>query len=126
VSSAFCVLTFFVAIAKGGKLSKLNKFDAAALVIGVIAAFTWFFLKSAAYANLILQAGVLLGFVPTWRTAKSERPLPWFIWTAAYVLGVIVVAMRWTGHWGELVYPGMCIFAHLEVGIIAARAQRVA
>lgn len=126
VSSAFCVLTFFVAIMKGGKLSKLNKLDTAALILGAIATLTWFFLKSATYANLIIQAAVLIGFIPTWRTAKSERPLPWFVWTAVYVLGVIVVAMRWTGHWQDLVYPVMCLFAHLAVGIIAMRVRETA
>jgi hypothetical protein len=124
VSSAFCVLTFVVAVAKGGRISKLSKFDAAALAIGTIATLTWFFLKSATYANLILQAAVIIGFVPTWRTAKAERPLPWFIWTSAYVLGVTVVVVRWTGHWQDLAYPGLCVFGHLGVALLAERAHQ--
>jgi hypothetical protein len=124
VSSAFCILTFVVAFLKGGKLSKLNKFDTAALALGTMATLTWYFLQSATYANLIIQAAVLIGFVPTWRTAKTERRLPWFIWTTAYVLGVIVVVLRWSGHWQDLVYPVMCMFAHLVVGLLAKPAPQ--
>jgi len=119
VSSAFCILTFVVAIAKGGKFSKLDQFDKSALALGAIAALTWFFLKSATYANLIVQAAVLIGFVPTWRAAEKERALPWFIWTSAYVLGTILVVLRWTGQWQDLVYPVGLFFAHLAVALMA-------
>jgi hypothetical protein len=123
VSSAFCILTFVVAIAKGGRFSKLDSFDKSALVLGMAAIVAWYILKSATYANLIVQGCVIIGFVPTWRNAYKERSLAWFIWTSAYVLGIILVAMRWTGQWENLVYPGICIFAHLAVGIIAARVE---
>lgn len=123
VSSMFCILTFVVAIAKGGRFSKLDVFDKSALVLGMIAILSWYILKSATYANLIVQGGVIIGFVPTWRNAHKERPLAWFIWTSAYALGTILIAMRWTGQWENLAYPVICFFAHLAVGIIAARVE---
>lgn len=123
VSSIFCILTFIVAIAKGGRFSKLDGFDRSALVLGIAAMIAWRVLNSAAYANLIVQAGVVIGFVPTWRNAHKERPAAWFIWTSAYALGIILIAMRWTGQWENLVYPGLCFFAHLAVGIVAARTE---
>jgi hypothetical protein len=123
VSSFFCILTFIVAVIKGGRLSKLSKEDTAALVIGMIATFMWYFLKSATYANLIIQVAVIIGFIPTLRTAKAERPLAWFIWTSAYTLGVSVVILRWNNHWQDLVYPVMCVFAHLAVALISQHAK---
>ena len=65
-SSLACILTFLFSLYKG-KLSKLDLFDCSALVIGIISGFAWWYFSSATYANLILQAAILISFVPTYR-----------------------------------------------------------
>jgi len=127
VSSAAVFVTFLVALFLG-KFSKLDSYDLAALVVGCVSGFAWWYYQSAAYANLILQLSILISFIPTykgvWRDSKKEKSLPWFIWTSAYVLSLIVIYMRWEGQWEELAYPVNCFFLHVGVGFLAGRIMR--
>ena len=124
-SSAAGIATFFVAVFKG-KMSKIDPFDAGALVIGLLAGGAWWLYKSATHANLILQISVLLSFIPTyrwvWKNAEREKGLPWYIWTFAYSLSISVVIMRWNGHWQDLAYPINCFFLHLGVGLLSHKS----
>ena len=128
VSSLMCIVTFLLSLAKG-KLSKLGLFDTAALVFGLAASLAWWQLQSATYANLILQVGICIGFIPTlrsvWKTPSNEQPLPWFLWTGAYALMIVVVYLRWRGQYQELVYPVECLIAHGLVGVLALRKSKL-
>lgn len=125
-SSLACVATFVVALFKG-KLSRLNIYDSAALFIGLVAAGAWWYFNSATSANLIMQVAVLISFVPTyrgvWQDPKTEKALPWFIWSSAYILSIAVVVMRWQGQYQDLVYPVNCLILHAVVGVLARRRK---
>jgi hypothetical protein len=126
-SSLACILTFLFSLYKG-KLSKLDLWDGLALGIGVVSGLVWWYYKSATYANLILQASVAISFVPTyrgvWKNPKKEKALPWYIWSFAYVLSIVVIAMRWKGQYQDLVYPVNCLILHAVVGVLTKRRLR--
>lgn len=118
VNSFLCIATFVV-VALRSELMAVDRADKIALGLGILAAGTWLIFSSAAYANLIIQAAIAIGFVPTWRGiwrgTVHERSLPWWLWSFAYVLALIVVIMRWKGDWVPLVYPINCIWLHASV-----------
>lgn len=122
-----CVGTLIFALRRG-KLARPGKADSVVLAIGLLSALVWFAYRDATSANLILQAGFVLSFVPTlrdvWQRPDRESPLPWFMWGAAYLLLIAVVALRWSGRWPDLVYPVNSFFWHALVGVIAWRGRR--
>lgn len=121
-SSLACILTFFFALIKG-KFSKIDGYDAGALLIGVGAGLIWWFYKSALYGNIILQFSVLISFIPTykdvWRNSSAEKAPPWYIWTSGYAFSISVVIMRWEDQWQDLVYPINCLFLHLGIALLS-------
>jgi hypothetical protein len=123
-SSVACVLTFLFAIYKG-KLSKVDPWDGLALGIGIVAGLVWWYYKSATYANLILQISIAVSFVPTyrgvWKDPRKEKALPWYIWSSAYVLSVIVIILRWQNQYQDLAYPINCLVLHAVVGLMTNR-----
>ena len=123
-SSIACILTFCFSLWRG-KFSRVDMWDRLALGIGIISGLVWFCFKSATYANLILQASVMVSFVPTyrgvWSDPSKERPLPWYMWTVAYCLGIAVVILRWKGQYQDLVYPINCLVLHAVVGILSRK-----
>lgn len=125
---ALMVITTFLLILFRGKFSKLNKFDNLALVAGLISVLVWWQFNSAVYANLILQIAILIGFVPTYlgvlRNPKNEKPLPWLIWSAVYVLGTIIVLLRWNGQYIDIIYPLVTgLMAHSGVALLSLRKK---
>lgn len=123
-SSLACIITFFFALKKG-KLSKLDKMEKALLGLGLLSAVVWYYFHSATKANLILQVCILISFVATfrsvWKKPKSEKALPWFIWSSAYILSIIVVLSRWQNQWIDLAYPINCLILHAMVGVLTFR-----
>jgi len=128
VSSLLCVATFFVAVL-GGEFSRIGKYDLLALVFGLIAALTWWWFRSATYANLLLQISIGIGFVPTcrsvWRLPETEVPLPWLMWATAYSIGTSVVLSRWRGQWQDLAYYVGCMAMHFVVWMLAIQQPRI-
>ena len=123
-SSLACILTFLFALYKG-KLSKIDLWDGIALFIGIASIIVWWYLKSATYANLILQASIAVSFVPTyrgvWLNPLKERSFPWYIWSFAYSLNIIVIVLRWRDQYQDLVYPINCLILHALVGVLTKR-----
>ena len=122
ISTASCMVTAFAFFYKGS-LSKLDFLDNIALVIGLIAAFVWFRYQSAEYSNLIIQPSIVISFIPTYRGVikgnTEKNSLPWIIWSAAYVVQIILVFLTWDGNSLRFVYPINCLILHLGVGIVA-------
>lgn len=57
----------------------------------------------------------------TWREPSHERPLAWFIWSAAY--GMLALAVMLEGlSWHYLVYPTLCQALHVVIGVFAMEA----
>src|SRR5690349_18478980 len=61
---ALCVTTFILALSCG-KFRKLDLPDWIALVLALNAVVVWE-LSTAAYANMIAQPAIAIGFIPTW------------------------------------------------------------
>lgn len=124
-SSLACVLTFLFSLHKG-KLSQIDAWDRIALVIGVVSGLIWWWYHSATYANLVLQLSIAISFVPTyrgvWKNPAVERAFPWCLWSSAYALSVVVIALRWEGQYQDLVYPINGLLLHAVVGLLTKRA----
>nr|ALV85544.1 hypothetical protein [uncultured bacterium pA1] len=125
-----CTITLAYALARG-KASPIAAWDGAALAAGLAAAAAWWIWRSAASANLILQAGFVVSMVPTYRAIfkdpRTEKPLPWLMWGSAYAVTLAVVLLRWRGHAADLAYPGINLVTHSGVGwcvILLSRARR--
>ena len=124
VSSLLCLLTFVLALVRG-EWKRVGMFDVIALCLCIVAGIGWWQSKSAMYGNIILQAGIIIGFIPTmksvWQDPRSEKsPLPWFVWTGAYLLDCVVVVLRWKQP-SDLIYPGGCLIASALVGFLTLR-----
>lgn len=123
------VATFLFSLYKG-KLSKLDRLDTFALGIGIVSGLAWWYYKSATFANLILQVSIVISFVPTYRGVlkdpRKERALPWYLWSTAYLVGMIVVFLRWQNQYEDLVYPFLCFLLHAPVGLLTYREKREA
>lgn len=125
IGSIMCILTFIVTLYQG-EWKAFERSDIFVLVIGVTASFLWWGLKSPTVANLMLQVGLSIGFIPTirsvWYQPANEHALCWFMWTLSFVLQATVVIMRWKGKKADLVYSVNCTWLHLLVGLLALRA----
>lgn len=126
ISSLMCVATFLASLFKG-RFVRIDRYDLAALALGFLAALAWWQFKSAAFANLIAQACIAIGFVPTfrsvWESPKNEKPSAWFLWSFAYVIGTAVVLMRWNNQYQDIIYYVDCVILHFIVAIMALRKE---
>ncbi len=120
--AASCTVIFLFSLCKG-RFSPVRGFDLITVAVGIISGAAWIAFQSATFANLLLQAGFLLSMVPTYRKVlrdgASEPPLPWFLWSLAYVISTSVVIIRWNGNFPDLAYPVLCMLSHGGVGAIA-------
>ena len=124
---ACTIITLF--ILSKGYYSKLNILENLVIIFSVGSIFIWFFLRSAAYANLLLQPGYVLAFVPTYinayKSPLTERALPWFLWAFSFVLSIIVIILRWGGAWQDLFNPSIALLLHAGVGLLALRSIKL-
>lgn len=123
-STSACIVVFIASLFKG-RLSRLNLGDYVNLVLGFISLFVWWAYRSATYANLLLQVCIFISFVPTykgvWQDSSNEKSLPWFVWSSAYILNIIIIFLRWKGQYQDFVYPVNCFLLHFGVGILSLR-----
>lgn len=93
--------------------------DASASVIGLMT-------MSALVANISYQVGTVASFIPILRATDKdptrERFLPWLLWSTAYGLQVILVAIRWE-KWGDLVYPVVGFILSVIMAVITNRRR---
>ncbi len=108
-----------------GQAKAIDVYDVILLCIGIVASLLWWKLKSPSIANVMLQVGITIGFIPTfkstWNNPDSEMPLCWFLWTASFAIQTYVVLLRWKGKKQELAYPGNSTWLHLVVAILSLR-----
>ncbi|MHB8831307.1 MAG: hypothetical protein ACYC44_04300 [Patescibacteria group bacterium] len=126
-SSTACVITFGVALAKG-KFKKPDWTDRTIQVLGICSCLIWWGFKTATIANLILQICVILSFIPTfsgvWKNPRIERAPPWFIWSSAYILSIVLVFLRWRHQPQDLAYPINGLVLHAMVGALTYRTAK--
>jgi hypothetical protein len=123
-NSAATIITLGIIVWKG-RFSPLTRFDRNAAIVAVASGLLWLITKSPAWSNFALQFAIALGCVPTYRTVWAnpfaERPGPWLLWGISFILGIAVVALRWTGSPLELAYPVSGALLYGAVGILALR-----
>jgi hypothetical protein len=122
ISNIFlCLGTFVVVLVVSGN-KNVHPMDLLALAIGIVAAVVWWVYKSAVSANLLVQLAIIAGFIPTWRLVWKdylhEKPGAWWIWSASYLIGLIVALMRGKG-WADQVYYANCTILHASVPLLA-------
>ena len=96
--------------------------DAGALVLFVYSG-------AAGWANFLAVATTAFTFIPMWKTTyrrlDNERPLPWFIWSCAYLcMFVAVVAEGPKETFFEVFYPVFYFILHLPVGLLCFEGVR--
>lgn len=121
-STIACIWVFIKAVSKN-VFVKFDLWDKAVFWTGIIALGFWWHYRSATYGNLLLQISIAVSFIPTYRgiiqNPKTEkRVLPWFVWSFAYLLNLIVIFFRWRGQYQDLVYPINCLVLHFAVGVL--------
>lgn len=126
-SSAACLVIVAVALRRKN-LDKPRLWEMIVMMAAIDIAVLYGVFNSAVYANLLIQTCVTISFIPTfagvWKDPHSERPLPWFIWSAAYILTLAVVILRWHRQPGDLIYPINCLVLHAMVGVFTYRNTR--
>jgi len=126
IASTLALYLVFSASLFKGKFSRLDSSDEIALIIGVFSLFIWWAYRSAVYANLLLQICIIISFIPTyrgiWKDPNKEKAWPWFVWSLAYIIQIIIVFLEWKA-WYQLVYPINCLVLHLIVGLLSERIR---
>ena len=122
--TAVNVLTLGVILRKG-TFQHIGRPDAAALAISAAAVLLWK-LTNSSLANMMVQIAIIVGTVPTIlgvvRDPLVERPLPWLLWSASFVLAIIVVTMRHTS-WVAYASPVIQLLMYVGIGLLASRMQ---
>ena len=128
LTGALTTMTIFLLSLGRGKFSPLTRIDCCTLGIGIMAMAAWQALDSPMMANLISMATSIISFLPTykgvWQGTNRERPLPWFIWTTGVAVSLVVVLLRWRGHYEDLVWGMVFLLLNGGVGILALWKNR--
>ncbi|MFA6099650.1 MAG: hypothetical protein WC750_02075 [Patescibacteria group bacterium] len=126
-SSAACLVIVAVALRRKN-LKKPRLWEMIVMMAAIDIAVLYGVFNSAVYANLLIQTCVAISFIPTfagvWKDSNSERPLPWFIWSTAYILALAVVILRWRRQPGDLIYPINCLVLHAVVGALTFKKNQ--
>ncbi len=56
-----------------------------------------------------------------WKNPTVEKALPWCLWATGYGMTTLVVVLRWTGQYQDLVYPVAGICLHATVALMTRR-----
>lgn len=114
-----CLLVWF-----HGGTSDFNRQNWKIIAVSVMAILVWWLTHDATWSNLLLLATIAYSMVPmfknVWINPKSERPLPWFMFSFSYAVQIVVVVLRYTQP-QDLAAPIGGMLLHLAVGIIALR-----
>jgi hypothetical protein len=126
--SAGCVAVWGLALSMG-KFAPLDAMAWTVLILCLAACLVWWMTRNAVYANLVVGGTLFLSFIPTivsvWQNGKIEHSLPWYLWTAAFLITSINVFRRtdrtqprW---WFLMVVPIFGTILHGAVALSAAR-----
>ena len=126
--AAGCLVVWAFALG-AGKFAPLNALAWIVLILCLAACAVWYFTKNAIYANLVVSGIFLVSSIPTiagvWRNSSIERPFPWYLWTAGFVITSINVLWRTdrtkSRWWFLMVTPILCVAIHGAVALGAAR-----
>jgi hypothetical protein len=115
-------IILFALCLKMGHFSKISRSEWFLVVMDCFAIFLWWRYDSAVYANLFLVFIAIISFIPiiihVWKDPMVEDATPWYLWTVAYFILIIVVLIRWE-KWEDLVYPTVFVFLHIVIAILS-------
>lgn len=122
-----CIVTFMCLLVRG-HFRMPDKTDWRLISFDTLISIVWWQnLVSAIAANIMLQVTTLMSAVPMIRGIISgkeeENPIPWAIWSTAYMLQTGSVILR-LDHWSELAYPVSNAISHLAILYAAVQMQR--
>ena len=118
--SVSCIIFFAFSLFIGG-FEKIKVRDYLLIAVDITIVVFWYQFQSATFANIAFQISTFLSFIPMWRDMKSgedkEQPLPWLLWTTAYALEAVVIAVgfdhtAWIDSVKEAFYPVVCFICH--------------
>ena len=107
VSAGALVLVFLYSLFCG-KFTKMRGVDTVCLVLAILVGIVWK-ITNGVVANLLLQGVMVLAFVPAaigvYHNKAKEKPMPWALAVASYVLMTATILIGWQGNWEALVHP---------------------
>lgn len=111
-----------------GWFQPIGRPDIAALVISGVAIVAWLVSKSPSLANVMVQAAIIVGTVPTvlgvWHNPTFERSLPWFLWSGSFVFALIVVSLRDVS-WVAYASPTIQFALYVTIGSLTYRKPAI-
>lgn len=124
--SMACIAAFAVMLF-AGQFKPLTKKDVGYLATGMVAGTVWYIFKSAALANFIILFAYGISSWPLieglWRDPTTEDPVPWWLWTAAFVITTIVVILK-HGLSVGVISPSLFLLMHFSVAILTYRKPK--
>lgn len=107
VSAGALVLIFLYSLFCG-KFTKMRGVDIVCLVLAIIVGIVWK-MTNGVVANLLLQGVMVLAFMPAaigiYCNRAKEKPMPWALAVASYLLMTATILIGWQGSWEALVHP---------------------
>ena len=131
-------MSIFIALLclRKGATEPVDKVEAVAFSADVWLTILWFGIAFGYGEITLYSAGFLLAgnvttltaFFPvlrsTWKTPEREQPLPWLVWTSAYIVLAVVTFLADRGqHPALMVYPVLSALLHASVALMALRGK---
>ena len=131
-------MSIFIALLclRKGATEKVDKVEAVAFsadlwLTGLWAAIAFGYGDISPFSAGFLLAGnvtTLTAFFPvlrsTWKTPEREQPLPWLVWTSAYIVLAVVTFLADRGqHPALLVYPVLSAGLHGTIAMLSLRGR---
>ena len=123
-----CVAIFLLSYQRGA-FEKPDQLDIVVIVVDMATIVIWSCCKSGdLIVYVIIQAASAISVIPTcrnaWKDPKSEKLLPWVLWTSSFLVSGVVVLMRWNGA-ADMLYPAVhAAMWFLVTVILVTRTKR--
>jgi hypothetical protein len=122
-STAIVSFIFLVSLIKS-KFSRISHIDIISLVVAVGVGVFWKVSNDAVIANIALQVLFVISFFPTinglLKGVARERPVPWLLGTAAYIVQIVIVLSNPITLWA-VTFPLIQIIGQGTIAFLAYR-----
>jgi hypothetical protein len=99
--------------------------DKAIASVSLIAVMLWIAYNNAEAGNWLNQVAYSIAFIPTYRNVLrnplDEPTKPWFLWTIAFVLNIIALAVDPKSQPMDYVTPAVCLVHHTALTALSLR-----
>ncbi len=125
--TSLCTITFLFLLVTG-KFGRLNRSSWIIVMLSTAAIALWV-TSSAEGGNILAQIPMVLSFIPILsdiRIGKTiENPWVWVLFTASFVINLLLVYLTWSGRFTDFVYPIVAVVMHGAVLYYAFRGVRL-